>query len=161
MRILQLLIVGLAAIQLGASAHAQHRIDSSPQIERALRDRNRELLHPESDPIELRALDQSADGFRKGTPALQRADTSVALVDSAELRNRRLAMYATGARYDKPVPIAASPSTSQQQEEDLRPLNRIDEPQDDGSDEDRKRLIVLAGCGLLGCGLAVFVLRRR
>lgn len=118
---------------------------------------DREFLHPKSNPVDLRGIDQGPDGFRSGTPALQNADTTVALVDLDELRERRLSLYAGAPKFDRPV--ARRDGRDDDEEPLAKPL-RIDEPaDDDGVGPGGVALVTLlaAACG----GAAVWVLRRR
>jgi len=160
MRTPQLLIAVLVALSLATSASAQHRINQKPRSpERVLMDRDREALHPEPNPLDLRALDQSEEGFRSGTPALLRADVSVARVDAGELRKRRLAMYEKGAHFDTPVaaPVASSASN---EEQPVQPTPAApDEPRDDDSGGPAKKAWIL--CFGVAGGLAAFIVIRR
>ncbi len=126
----------------------RHAVDSSLN--------DREFLHPKADPIDLRGVDQGPDGFRSGTPALQNADTTVALVDRDELRARRLALYSGASGFDRPVARRAAERDDEPLEEPLS----IDEPRDDdgpGSGGIAFVVLLAAACG----GGATWLLRRR
>ena len=58
-------------------------------------------------PFGLSGLDQSDRGFRARTPALQKSDRAVALIDADENYRRRLAMYEEGATFDSAPRVIA------------------------------------------------------
>jgi hypothetical protein len=60
---------------------------------------NRVQLHP-GEPLKIRGIGQGANDFLAKTPALRSAPSAIELVASEETRERKLAMYADGARFD-------------------------------------------------------------
>lgn len=143
-----LLLSTSPAVAQDSSPTRRHTVDSSLN--------DREFLHPDVDPIDLRGVDQGPDGFRAGTPALQNADTTVALVDRDELRARRLALYSGAPGFDRPV----ARRVAERDDEPLDAPLSIDEPrEEDGPGTGGVAFVALlaAVCG----GGAVWLLRRR
>lgn len=165
--------VALVLSMTPAAAFAQHELTDNPEPrkhgdhsrqsdESIMAGRNREFLYTGDDPLDLQPLDQGPEGFRAGTPALQRADVNVALVDGEELRRRRLAMYEGTERFDAPVPVTrpATRTTSRDDQTPEQPGTQTDEPQSKESGSHGKYAFV--GLFAMACGLVVtFFLRRR
>lgn len=86
----------------GSAERHDERADS-----RALGWSDRELLHPESDPVQLIGLDEADPNFRARTLGLANCEHQPVAVDVEEARNRRLAAYANGPRTSTPLPIAS------------------------------------------------------
>lgn len=150
------LALAFAVLSLDATAQDDPRYRQRPDA--LLESRDREIMHAGEDPLELRGVDQGPDGFRSGTPALQRADVSVAMVDADELRRRRLAMYEDGTRFDSPVVLRAAENSA---EDELKASpTSPDEPRPEEEEDSGKYAII--GAIAVACGLAAhFFLRRR
>ena len=150
------LLFALTLLPAGASAQDKYHQRKSDDV--LLESLDREFLHPGENPLELQGLDQGPDGFRSGTPALQRADVSVAMVDAEELRRRRLEMYEGGVRFDTPARSRASVEAAEEARAESPVAPNEPEPEDDhGSGK-----YAFIGAVAVACGLAAhFFIRRR
>jgi len=109
----------LVALTLAGGASAQFKSAKLDQQKRAteqvLTERNRETMHP-GGALEVVGVEQGDNEIRSRTPALERSDRAAAQVDVDELRERRLAMYQSGARFHSAPPSsgdsAGEPATN-------------------------------------------------
>lgn len=85
------------ALCLSASAVAQNTVSSADLSK--VRETNREQLHP-GEALKIRGIAQGANDFLANTPALRGGPTNVELVAAEDARERRLAMYEGGQRFD-------------------------------------------------------------
>lgn len=146
----------LALLPVEAAAREGQQYRQSPDA--LLESRDREILHAGENPLALRGVDQGPDGFRSGTPALQRGDVKIAMVDAEELRNRRLAMYEGGARFDSPVALREVGDV--EGEVEAAAPTAPDEPATEQGGGSGKYAFI--GVFAVACGLAAhFFLRRR
>lgn len=76
--------------------------ESAERTEQAVRERDRELLHP-GGALDVVGVEQGDNGFRSNTPALERGTLTAAKVDVDELYARRLAMYEENRSFHTPV----------------------------------------------------------
>ncbi len=119
-------------------------VEDLDRMRTMLWERDRELMHSDT-PIEISGLDQGPVGFRGRTPALLKADRTVALVDANENYDRRLAMYEQGARFDTgPRVVALETLQPVQPTRPVAPSTALDE----------EPLAESAAGTLLLCGLA-------
>ncbi len=144
----------LAACLLLAPFAPAQDIEADLQV---LRERNREILHPRTDPLVLVGREQDGNGFRDRVPALVEASKPPVMVDADELYARRRAIYEKGAKYHQPLPRSdsASPGGSRQEDAVQKSKGVTDEP----DSEPGGSKLVAAGFVLLAIG--AFVLRRR
>ncbi len=75
---------------------------NADQLDEQLKSRNRTVIHP-GEPLRVVGLEEGDNGFRDRTPLLENAEGMASAVDLKELRERRLAMYTTGANFHTPV----------------------------------------------------------
>jgi len=152
------LAFALAITTLPGTALAQHSDEYQQSSESVLEGRDREILHAGEDPLKLRGIDQGPDGFRSGTPALQRADVSVAMVDTDELRKRRLAMYEGNTSYDTPV---ATRTEAPAELEAEAPAPRSAPDETEPVDEGGPGKYAFVGAFAVACGLVAHIFMRR
>jgi hypothetical protein len=85
------LLVVLLALPFGAPA-AQETQEPLERPTPGFTGRDRDMLHP-GDPLRIVGIEQEENAIRARTPALERSDRRVALVQEDELRERKLAMF--------------------------------------------------------------------
>jgi hypothetical protein len=151
------LAIAIAITLLPATALAQEQETYQQSPESVLEGRDRENLHAGEDPLKLRGVDQGPDGIRSGTPLLQRADVSVAMVDADALLERRLAMYSGAARFDAPVATRSELDRGAESAE-LAPRSAPDEP--DPAEEPSSGKYAFIGTFAVACGLAAHFFTR-
>ena len=96
------LVRALGLLLLASAGSAQDDIDQ--RLLELLNERNREDMHP-GNPLKLVGVEQEGNSFRDRTPALLNGDIVAALVDPEENRARRLAMYGSTSRLDRPQAV--------------------------------------------------------
>lgn len=96
--------------------------ESAERTEQAVRERDRELLHP-GGALDVVGVEQGDNGFRSSTPALERGVLTAAKVDVDELYARRLAMYEERRSFHTPVGRASDELDGVATAADKAPLN--------------------------------------
>lgn len=125
---------------------------------RILDERNREVLHPASDPTVVSGLVEGPDGFRSATPALAATDGEVTYIDADVLYRRRVAMYEQGATFNSHVPPPRETRERPRQAQKLpAPLPDREEKT---LDEDGSASLLVIAC-LLGVMMGTLIFIRR
>jgi len=129
--------------------------ESAERTEQAVRERDRELLHP-GGALDVVGAEQGDNGFRARTPALERGTLAAARVDVDELYARRLAMYEERRTFHTPVGPARDELDGVDAAVDKAPLRTPDAAVEPAGANSRV-LVTLAVLALLG---AVWVAQR-
>jgi hypothetical protein len=129
--------------------------ESTERTEQAVRERDRELLHP-GGALDVVGAEQGDNGFRSSTPALERGALSAAKVDIDELYARRLAMYEESRSFHTPVGPARDEVDGAETARDKVPL-RAPEAAAEPARANTGLLLTLTVLGVLG---SVWVVQR-
>lgn len=141
---LRLALALLCLLALPAAARSQDSRDrdyaeTEVEFDEMAWDRDREILH-EGDPLKISGLEQGDNEIRSRTPALAKTDGRVAMVDTDELRERKLAMYEGRQRFHRPLALAGGDGAWRKPPEAAGPAD----PRDPAEAEDGGVSITLA-----------------